>query len=117
MQSNADIRQRLLDRRRALLRRYRDELERADEELANRPSETAERAAEEWDAEILSHLGDGDARAISAVVSALARLDQGTYGACAICRHPISAARLLVMPEAATCIACATSRDGIAESP
>jgi len=113
MRANDDIRQELLDRRRLLLRRYRDELERVEEELSTRQAEDAERATEQWDAEVLSHLGDTDVRAITAVIEALRRLDHGTYGRCVICAKNITAARLHALPEAATCIECATSREGL----
>ena len=38
------------------------------------------------------------------VVAALARLDDGTYGACVDCGQPIDAARLDYRPEAARCL-------------
>jgi RNA polymerase-binding transcription factor DksA len=37
--------------------------------------------------------------------AALARIDAGTYGTCAVCGQPIEAERLLVEPAAQTCIA------------
>lgn len=39
-------------------------------------------------------------------VSALARLDAGTYGVCIDCGEKIAAARLEFRPEAARCLAC-----------
>lgn len=44
------------------------------------------------------------------VDAALARLDDGTYGLCAVCGCPIPAERLEVRPSAATCVACAGAR-------
>ena len=38
------------------------------------------------------------------VEAALAKLDDGTYGKCAVCGQPISEARLEAMPAANTCI-------------
>ena len=105
------IHQRLLARRRELLRRYRDELERAEEELAERQAEDAERSAEQWDARVLSSLGDADLRHIVAVLEALARLHRGTYGACTRCEEPIGAARLEALPEAPLCIECAAASE------
>jgi DnaK suppressor protein len=107
--SDASVRARLLERRRALLRRYRDELERVEEELAAQQAEVVERSSEQWDARVLSSLGDTDVRAIVAVVEALARLDSGTYGRCVTCELPIGAARLDVLAEAALCIDCASA--------
>ena len=39
--------------------------------------------------------------------AALARIDDGTYGVCAVCGQLIPAARLEVRPTATTCVGCA----------
>ena len=39
--------------------------------------------------------------------AALERIDDGTYGVCAVCGRPIPAARLNVRPTATTCVGCA----------
>lgn len=109
MPTNAQIRRRLLARRFELLARYRDELDRVEEELSTRETEDVERASEQWDARVLSSLGDADIRAITEVVAALKRLDEGTYGECVHCGERIGKARLEVLPEAAACIACAST--------
>jgi RNA polymerase-binding transcription factor len=41
------------------------------------------------------------------VEAALARVEDGTYGLCAVCGRPIPGERLEVRPTAATCVACA----------
>lgn len=41
---------------------------------------------------------------LAGVEAALARLDAGTYGRCAVCGEPIPPARLEAMPSARTCI-------------
>jgi DnaK suppressor protein len=38
--------------------------------------------------------------------SALARVDDGSYGVCASCGQPIGKARLLAFPRATLCVAC-----------
>ncbi|MBX3155265.1 MAG: TraR/DksA family transcriptional regulator [Deltaproteobacteria bacterium] len=98
-------------RRRELLLRYRDELDRADEELSERQPEDVQRATELWDATVLAHLGESDARALLEVVQALRRLDTGDYGVCVTCGEDIAPARLDALPTAATCIECATIGD------
>ncbi|GAA4698550.1 TraR/DksA family transcriptional regulator [Nocardioides conyzicola] len=46
---------------------------------------------------------------LTEIDAALGRLDDGTYGVCAVCGQPIPAARLEVRPTATTCVGCATS--------
>lgn len=41
-----------------------------------------------------------------AIVDALTRLENGTYGTCATCDQPIPYGRLVVMPETTRCVAC-----------
>lgn len=91
-----------------LLQRYRAELERVEEELAARDTEMVERAAEEWDALVLSRLGDCDMRSIAAVSDAMARIDAGTYGRCLDCNEMIARARLEAVPETSRCLDCST---------
>jgi DnaK suppressor protein len=54
---------------------------------------------------------DGLARAAdsqrTAILAALQRIEDGTYGICISCGRPIGAERLEARPEAATCIECA----------
>jgi DnaK suppressor protein len=40
---------------------------------------------------------------------ALAKLDEGTYGACDACGAPIPEARLQAMPDSVLCLACAAA--------
>jgi RNA polymerase-binding transcription factor len=55
----------------------------------------------------LAHQAEVHLREIEAAV---ARLDDGTYGVCAVCGEPIPAERLEVRPTATTCVACASRR-------
>ena len=68
-------------------------------------------------------IGDGTVEAISRLTEigvgssleqglarterALAKLDEGTYGACDVCGEPIAAARLEALPDSVMCMACA----------
>jgi DnaK suppressor protein len=45
------------------------------------------------------------------VESALARLDEGTYGLCTRCNQPINPARLEVLPWASMCIPCKSKQE------
>jgi RNA polymerase-binding transcription factor DksA len=101
-------RRKLLARRSALISRFRNGLERADEELAQHPAEPVDRATDQHDTEELAALGDSEILALGEVVSALVRIEAGSYGTCTMCQEPIPARRLEVIPEAATCVSCAT---------
>jgi RNA polymerase-binding transcription factor DksA len=111
-----EIKQRLLQRRRRLLARYHGEVARANEELESHEIEEIENATEQWDARVLSHLGDADAHALSRVVAALVRLQEGRYGRCVACDGPIAAARLRAVPETDTCYDCAVTAERLASA-
>ncbi|PRB03411.1 molecular chaperone DnaK [Microbacterium sp. MYb72] len=55
----------------------------------------------------LTGLADAAASELRQVDEALARLDTGDYGVCAVCGQRIPAARLEVRPFATHCVACA----------
>ena len=46
-----------------------------------------------------------DAR-YDAIIAAIARLADGSYGICTICQQPIPFGRLIVMPEVTSCLGC-----------
>ena len=43
------------------------------------------------------------------IVVAMERLDDGTYGTCAVCGEEIAVKRLIAIPEATTCVRCQES--------
>ena len=47
--------------------------------------------------------------ALARVERALAKLDEGTYGACDSCGRPIAPARLEAMPDSVLCVECAAA--------
>lgn len=53
-----------------------------------------------------SSLQDRERDRLAGIVSALKRMEEGTYGVCRECGDPIQYGRLLVFPEAATCKGC-----------
>ncbi len=73
-------------------------------ELSHVDQHPADTASEITDAEEQRALLENAADRKAQVVAALARLDDGTYGACVDCRQPIPEARLEVRPEAARCL-------------
>jgi len=58
-------------------------------------------------------LGEGQRllRRLQRLRGALDRLDRGIYGTCVECELPIPRARLIVVPEAITCVPCQERRE------
>lgn len=69
----------------------------------------SEQAVEMEDDESLAGQAALINREITSVSRALLRIAQGSYGECVRCGDPIAAKRLEARPEAALCIACASS--------
>lgn len=106
LSTQAVARDRLLARRAQLLHRFRYASELADELAEDRTVDIIDRANDHWDAHVLSRLGDGETKQLAAVIAALRRLADGSYGTCARCSEPIEHARLVAVPEAALCAPC-----------
>ena len=47
----------------------------------------------------------------AAVIAALGRIEDGSYGQCVDCRQPVPEGRLEARPEAERCVACQGKRD------
>jgi DnaK suppressor protein len=107
LSTQAAARTRLLARRAELLHRFRYASELADALAEDRTVELVDQANDDWDAHVLSKLGDAETRQLSAVMAALRRLSDGTYGTCVRCERKIAIARLAALPEAALCADCA----------
>ena len=56
--------------------------------------------------EFLFELGNGDRRLLKEVVTALQKMDDGSFGACERCSEPIAEKRLEAIPFARYCITC-----------
>ena len=107
LSTQAVARDRLLARRAQLLHRFRYASELADELAEDRSVEIVDRANDHWDAHVLGKLGDAETKQLSAVIAALRRLADGSYGTCVRCDASIARARLEALPEAALCTDCA----------
>ena len=67
----------------------------------------AEQVTQRENDEVLSAI-DGEAQQTVALIDrALARIEDGTYGTCAICGEKIPEARLNALPYVNTCVTCA----------
>ncbi len=98
-----------LEREQADLRHQLAELGHGEEGLTYDPNfaDSSQVTAERGEAEALA---TQLAETLADVERALAKLDDGTYGACEVCGKPIGDARLEAMPTARRCIACASKR-------
>ena len=95
----------LLARRTALRKALAGEL--AD--LRKFKSDTGDSADVAFDAgseEIATQLAELEARELSQIERALARIKQGIYGVCEHCQGKIPVARLNALPYSTTCIEC-----------
>jgi DnaK suppressor protein len=70
-----------------------------------------DRASADAEAELLIRLRATDARLITAIEDALARIRAGTFGVCETCKRPISKARLEAVPWTHLCTTCKEQRD------
>ncbi len=106
------VRQRLLEERARVVEereRLVEDTSGSMEELTDEDgidSHPADSATETLSREIELSLEDNAERMLSAIDSALERLDQGTYGTCEACGRPISEERLEALPYATKCIDC-----------
>ncbi len=113
------MRKRELDRYRTLLRGQLAAVVGTGEEAVHRMvGEAAEdlpdpndRATLESDRNWLLRLRDRDRRLASKILSALERLDAGTFGTCESCGRAISPARLRARPVTTLCIDCKTEAE------
>jgi len=68
--------------------------------------DSADQAFDAGSEEVASQLAQLEARELSQIERALARLKQGTYGVCEICQAKIPVARLNALPYSTTCVDC-----------
>jgi DnaK suppressor protein len=79
-------------------------------DLRLKSSQTGDSADAAFDAgseEIASQLAELEARELSQIERAIARMKQGTYGLCEVCQAKIPVARLNALPYCTTCVQCA----------
>ena len=74
-------------------------------------------AADRAEAVRLEALSEKDARELAQIHQSLQRLDDGTFGYCAVCRAPIETERLRAMPQADRCSGCTRRQEVTGTSP
>ena len=99
----------LLDRRNRLIHRHADHVAAEDELLGQREPDLPDVAADRTAAAVLESLDDAEHLQLLRIGTALARIDDGTYGTCTVCGGRIAPARLKLVPEADRCAACTNS--------
>jgi RNA polymerase-binding protein DksA len=82
-----------------------DESERAGE-LSGYEDHPADLASETFEREKDLAIGESVESTLRKVVTALAKIDGGTYGVCDACGRPIKKARLNALPFATLCLNC-----------
>jgi RNA polymerase-binding protein DksA len=120
--SKAGFKKKELEHFRALLveeqERLKQELEEIEEraaraleieaagELSGYDDHPADVASETFEREKDLAIGDNVSSLLARIRSALAKIEDGTYGICDICRGPIKRARLKAIPFATLCVDC-----------
>jgi DnaK suppressor protein len=102
----AQFKKRLLDKQRQLTEEVgRTALYGKDQE-DDSIKDLGDQANTAYTREFFFELGNGDRRLLRDVVSALQRIEDGSYGSCERCGEPIAEKRLEALPFARHCIAC-----------
>jgi DnaK suppressor protein len=70
------------------------------------PGDMIDQANADEEAELQIQLHQTDGRLLRAIEEALARIRQGAYGVCEVCKRPISKARLEAVPWTRRCREC-----------
>lgn len=105
-----EIRARLLERQEELRRRVSTIAAGAGRGTPLDP-DFEEQAVERQQDEVLDALDEAARRELARIRHALARMEQGEYGACAVCGADIPVGRLRAVPYTDLCVACAEERD------
>jgi DnaK suppressor protein len=96
-----------MSRRAELRRRLGGELEDLrNYKASDSTGDSADAAFDSGSEEIASQLAELEARELSQIERALARIKQGTYGICEGCQGKIPVARLNALPYSTTCVQC-----------
>ncbi len=96
----------LTSRRDELQRRLGGELNGLRNFQSNDTGDSADAAFDAGSNEVASQLAELEARELSQIERALARLKQGNFGVCEGCQKKIPVARLNALPFSTTCIEC-----------
>lgn len=102
----------LLAKRDRLIHRHADNVAAEDELLGERETDVPDTAAERTAAAVVESLDDADHLQLLRISTALARIDDGSYGTCVNCGDEIPRERLEANPWATLCIDCKRRSEG-----
>ena len=71
----------------------------------------ADMAADTYDRELSMNIVSSEQEILYQIDDAFKRLDDGSYGICQQCTHPIAMSRLKAVPYASMCIACQRAKE------
>lgn len=71
----------------------------------------ADMATDNFDREFNLGLVSSEQQILNQIDEALQKIDEGSYGICAVCKKPISQKRLLAVPYARFCIKCQSEEE------
>jgi DnaK suppressor protein len=100
------LRKMLTRRRDALARALKGDLSLLQELHAAVSGDVLDAACDTAQDEVNSQLVDVESRELAAIETAIARMDEGSYGDCDGCGKPIPLQRLQAVPYVTDCIAC-----------
>ncbi len=104
-------RETLQEMRAQLLRSVQADIHEGREASKDEGMDTYDLASDARDREINLILTDRDRDKLQAIDEALARIDEGTYGACESCESDIAEGRLEALPFTRLCITCQAERE------
>ncbi len=84
----------------------------ASGDLSTMPIHMADIGSDNFEQDFTLTLLESEEQTLAKIETALARIDDGTYGSCETCGEAIPKARLQAVPYALRCVACAQKEEG-----
>lgn len=103
-----DLKEKLIQEREQILSAMKDK-HNVDEIMAH--GDLVDQSNNYSERENLLGLAEHDRNRLLAIDEALAMIEKGTYGQCAMCNEEIPEARLIAMPTAKYCVKCQTESE------
>jgi len=102
----AAVRVRLVEKKEQIVAMYLNDLKSGQESNDSPTEDIVDRANNAYTRELSFSISDAERSLLLQVEEAIARVDAGTFGACAHCGEPIPRPRLEAIPWARFCIQC-----------